>query len=87
MTRPARPARALFLIAALLGTAAAGCEATRRQAARKEPAPTYSVPELGSVEGDPSFERPEELRGFFKSNRSAGALSSEARAIEQSLLR
>jgi hypothetical protein len=34
---------------------------------------------------DPSLSQPDELKGFFKANRSTGTWSSEAREVEQSL--
>jgi hypothetical protein len=37
------------------------------------------------VKDDPTFRRPEELQGFFKPNRRAGTLSSEAQEIENDL--
>lgn len=74
--RPARLALALGLLAGL-----GGCDLLDRRAESK--APIYDdTPPSGAA--DPAFQKPEELRGFFKP-RPSGAWSSEAREIERSL--
>ena len=72
----------LPLVVGLTFVALAGCDATTRpwQRKAKEPASIY----LDEPTEDPSFARPEEARGFFKSNRNFGGWSSEAREIEKS---
>ncbi len=61
---------------------AAGCEPWRKHALR----PKHDGPAVATdpVTEDPSFKRPGELKGFFKSGKS-GTWSSEARDIERSL--
>lgn len=61
-----------------------GCEPLHHQEVRsneKDELPIY----LQEPAQDPSLQRPEELQGFFKPNRTSGAWSSEAREIERSL--
>lgn len=78
--------RSLRLVAILACAAVsllAGCEPWHRQAVRPEDDPlnlTGSDPDAL----DPSFEKPEELKGFFKP-RGTASWSSEARSIEKSL--
>jgi hypothetical protein len=78
--------RSLRLVALLACAAApllAGCEPWHRQGVRPEDDPmnlTNSDPDAL----DASFEKPEELKGFFKP-RGTASWSSEARSIERSL--
>lgn len=59
-----------------------GCDPLQRQRVRAESdVPPYLLEETE----DPSFEHPEELRGFFKPTRTSGAWSREAREIERNL--
>lgn len=63
---------------------AGGCDPWRRQALRSDAGAGQSGQAAHALE-DPSYSQPEELKGFFKANRKAGSLSSEAREIEESL--
>ncbi len=66
--------------AGMLGLA--GCDAWHRQNVKSPKTPVTLSDEPTE---DPSLERPEELRGFFKPTRNQGTWSSEAREIEKSL--
>ncbi len=57
-----------------------GCDAWHRGNTRANDALKYS----GINAGDPSLERPDELKGFF-SDTNSGGWSSQARSIEKSL--
>ncbi len=74
--RTGRLALSVGLIAGL-----SGCDLLDRRAASKTPVYDDTPP---SGAADPSFQKPEELRGFFKP-RPSGSWSSEAREIERSL--
>lgn len=70
----------VLVLVLLAPPALAGCEPLHRQGVRKGESPL--AVQAGS--DDPSFEKPDELQGFFKA-RGNGAWSSEARDIERSL--
>lgn len=77
--------RSLRLLATLACASVflAGCEHWRRQGVRPEDDPlNLTNPDPDAL--DASFEKPEELKGFFKP-RGAASWSSEARSIEKSL--
>jgi hypothetical protein len=69
----------LIVLLAPLAFALAGCDPFHRETVRRTEA---SLGNAGA--DDPSFEKPDELQGFFKARRN-GAWSSEARDIERSL--
>ncbi len=77
--RPARLGGGLLVLA--LG-ALAGCDLLDRRSPSPSPVTLDDPPASGAA--DPAFQKPEELRGFFKP-RPSGAWSSEAREIERSL--
>ncbi len=59
-----------------------GCDTWHRHEVRSNDEPLAYGDEPAE---DPSLQRPEELRRFFKANRTSGAWSSEAREIERNL--
>jgi hypothetical protein len=69
----------LIVLLAPAAFALAGCDALHRGTVRKTDASLSA-----SGIDDPSFQKPDELQGFFKARRN-GAWSSEARDIERSL--
>ena len=71
-----------IVMAGLLLLIAPGCE-PRKQALRS--GLTDVEPPADPVKDDPTFRRPQDLDGFFKKNRYAGTLSSEAQEIETNL--
>jgi hypothetical protein len=75
---------AIALSVLVFASGLSGCEPWRRQAIRSDMGAGQSGQAARALE-DPSFSRPEELKGFFKGNRKAGTLSPEAREIEESL--
>lgn len=78
-----RRVRAALGVIALAGATLTGCEPWR-QAMRNEGGAAQGGEATRALE-DPSFARPPEMQGFFKSNRSSGTWSQEAREIEESL--
>lgn len=73
------------IVCVLIGcglVALSGCERLRKQSMRNNA--ELPASSIDPVAGDPSFQRPSELDGFFKGGR-AGTFSSEARDIEKSL--
>ena len=71
------------LFTAGLLTAAPGCD--HRKQALRSGLTTDNEPPADPVKDDPTFQRPPDLKGFFKQNRYAGTLSSEAQEIETNL--
>lgn len=80
-----RPLLAATLLVATAAPMLAGCEPWHRQRVRRPAEPPILPESSAAGADDPSLQHPEELRGFFKPNRSAGAWSREARDIERSL--
>ena len=71
---------AMALAAALL--LAQGCEPRKQLVRQPDP---QAEPLADPVKDDPSFQRPEEMQGFFKKDRRTGTLSSTAKDIETDL--
>ena len=71
------------LFMASLLAAAPGCD--HRKQALRSGLTTETEPPADPVKDDPTFQRPADLKGFFKQNRYTGALSSEAQEIETNL--